>query len=252
MGRPLRPFEQLMSVFPKQSAHAIPQCYRHLLSEPDSEIIDFYPTNFRLDVNGAAFAWMGVNLLPFIDKERLLCAMARADQNGNKLTAQEHERNKPSGDIVLFVSGSQETTRNKLASIPNRSNNTEESMTLTFEGKDSVHGNCFQTQCEKRFGDKIVKKTFNDEKEVIVQSNKILQVGYHHPYYSEHRTQLLDLTQLPPKLVEEWEINQVDRKNFRGEASIRMLERVLGIDCGFHSRYQFGFKNNHASHETGD
>ena len=68
-----------MSVFPKQSAHAIPECYRHLLSNSSSEIIDFYPINFKLDVNGAAFAWMGVNLLPFIDRPRLLKAMGKAD-----------------------------------------------------------------------------------------------------------------------------------------------------------------------------
>ena len=81
MGKPLRPFEQLMSVFPSQSAHAIPKCYRHLLSDPESEIIDFYPRKFRLDVNGAAYAWMGVNLLPFIDKDRLLRAMNKADSD---------------------------------------------------------------------------------------------------------------------------------------------------------------------------
>ena len=75
-----------MSVFPKQSAHAIPACYRHLLSSPESEIIDFYPIEFKLDVNGAAFAWMGVNLLPFIDKPRLLKAMAKADNNQERLT----------------------------------------------------------------------------------------------------------------------------------------------------------------------
>lgn len=82
-----------MSVFPKQSAHAIPVCYRHLLSDPKSEIIDFYPTDFRLDINGARYAWMGVNLLPFIDKRRLLAAMAKADQGYNKLTKDEKLRN---------------------------------------------------------------------------------------------------------------------------------------------------------------
>jgi len=109
-----------MSVFPKQSAHAIPECYRHLLSDPTSEIIDFYPIGFRLDVNGAAFAWMGVNLLPFIDKPRLLAAMAKADENGNKLSVQERERNKPTGDISLFVIGTDDALRSKLASIPSR------------------------------------------------------------------------------------------------------------------------------------
>jgi 5'-3' exoribonuclease 2 len=75
-----------MAVFPKQSAHAIPSCYRHLLSDPNSEIIDFYPIDFKLDINGAKFAWMGVNLLPFIDRQRLVAAMKRADENGAKLS----------------------------------------------------------------------------------------------------------------------------------------------------------------------
>lgn len=59
------------------------------MSESKSPIIDFYPTDFKLDVNGAAYAWMGVNLLPFIDQERLFKAMNLADKNHKKLTAQE-------------------------------------------------------------------------------------------------------------------------------------------------------------------
>ena len=81
---------------------------------------------------------MGVNLLPFIDKPRLLTAMAKADENGNKLTAAEHERNKPYGDVVLFVSGEEVSVRNKLSSIPARSTNSEESATLSFVGSDLV------------------------------------------------------------------------------------------------------------------
>jgi 5'-3' exoribonuclease 2 len=51
-----------------------------LLSDPKSEIIDFYPTDFRLDINGARFAWMGVNLLPFIDRARLVAAMKKVEK----------------------------------------------------------------------------------------------------------------------------------------------------------------------------
>jgi len=90
-----------MAVFPRQSAHAIPACYRHLLSDPGSEIIDFYPVDFRLDVNGAAFAWMGVNLLPFIDRQRLAKAMRKADGSGARLSQEELQRNK-TGQILLF------------------------------------------------------------------------------------------------------------------------------------------------------
>lgn len=89
MGQPRRPFEQLMCVFPKQSAHALPKCYRWLMSESASPIIDFYPIEFRLDVNGAAYAWMGVNLLPFIDQDRLFKAMGDVDNGYKKLTQLE-------------------------------------------------------------------------------------------------------------------------------------------------------------------
>ena len=96
MGKPAKPFEQLLAVFPKQSSHAIPQCYR-VLYEADSEIIDFYPSDVRLDVNGARYAWMGVNLLPFIDRVRLQKAIKRVDKDETALSQQERNRNKETG-----------------------------------------------------------------------------------------------------------------------------------------------------------
>ena len=92
-------------MFPRQSAHGIPLCYRSLLSDPASPIIDFYPCHFRLDINGARYAWMGVNLLPFIDRERLVKAMATVEN----LTDHERERNRL-GNIYLFVEREEEGT----------------------------------------------------------------------------------------------------------------------------------------------
>jgi 5'-3' exoribonuclease 2 len=76
-GRIFRPFEQLMGVLPAASRQAIPEVFHSLMTEPDSEIIDFYPEDFVVDLNGKKFAWQGVALLPFIDSERLLEAMAK-------------------------------------------------------------------------------------------------------------------------------------------------------------------------------
>lgn len=101
MGEPAKPFEQLLAVFPKQSSHALPGCYQQLYDDT-SEIIDFYPTEVKLDINGARYAWMGVNLLPFLDRERLKAAMIKADQSESLLKPAEKIRNKRTGDIRLF------------------------------------------------------------------------------------------------------------------------------------------------------
>lgn len=101
MGEPATPFEQLLGVFPKQSSHAIPVIYRQLMCSPQSEIIDFYPTDFKLDINGARYAWMGVNLLPFIDRQRLVDAMKRVEAEG-QLSEGEKERNKRGSNLIFM------------------------------------------------------------------------------------------------------------------------------------------------------
>ena len=97
-GIPFRPFEQLMGVLPAASSHAIPEVFRSLMQDPDSEIIDFYPTDFPIDLNGKKFAWQGVALLPFIDEKRLLDAMATKYP---LLSAEEAARNDVGKDVLI-------------------------------------------------------------------------------------------------------------------------------------------------------
>jgi 5''-3'' exonuclease len=54
----------------------------------DSPIIDFYPEDFKIDLNGKKFAWQGVALLPFVDEERLHKALAPYYE---KLSVEESE-----------------------------------------------------------------------------------------------------------------------------------------------------------------
>lgn len=100
-GRTFRPFEQLMGVLPAASRHAIPEIFHPLMTDEDSEIIDFYPEDFPIDLNGKKFAWQGVALLPFIDSQRLLDAMEKLYP---LLPADQSARNTVGRD-ALIVSG---------------------------------------------------------------------------------------------------------------------------------------------------
>ena len=99
-GQPFRPFEQLMGVLPAASRANLPAPFQWLMTNEDSEILDFYPTSFEIDMNGKKMAWQGVALLPFIDEARLLEALRKRYP---ELTDDETRRNS-FGRNALFVS----------------------------------------------------------------------------------------------------------------------------------------------------
>jgi 5'-3' exoribonuclease 1 len=43
--------------------------------DPNSPILDFYPHNFELDLNGKKQDWEAIVVIPFIDQHRLLEAV---------------------------------------------------------------------------------------------------------------------------------------------------------------------------------
>jgi 5'-3' exoribonuclease 1 len=90
LGQPFRPFQQLMGVLPDRSKKIVPAAYHDLMTNPDSPIIDFYPREFELDMNGKKMEWEAVVKIPFMDEKRLLSAMATRD---HLLTADEQQRN---------------------------------------------------------------------------------------------------------------------------------------------------------------
>ncbi|EJW83739.1 hypothetical protein WUBG_05350 [Wuchereria bancrofti] len=98
LNEPFKPFEQLLAVLPAASANCLPPPYRELMNDAKSPIIDFYPEQFDTDLNGKKNDWEAVILIPFINEDRLLQAVAIKD---SLLTDEDRQRN-VHGPHLLF------------------------------------------------------------------------------------------------------------------------------------------------------
>ena len=98
MGRPFKPFQQLMGVLPARSRKLLPACYRDLMTDEKSPIIDFYPNDCETDMNGKTAPWEAVVLLSFVDEKRMINAMTPMEKY---LTPEEKKRNS-FGHNLLF------------------------------------------------------------------------------------------------------------------------------------------------------
>nr|CDS34421.2 5' 3' exoribonuclease 2 [Hymenolepis microstoma] len=127
--KPFCPLEQLMSVFPAASCSHVPPAWQSLMTDPDSPIIDFYPTDFKVDLNGKRFAWMGVALLPFVDEVRLLKAL---DDRRSKLTDEERHRN--SRRPALYFANAESEIGKTLTAIYSEQSDNVSSEVMNYSG----------------------------------------------------------------------------------------------------------------------
>ena len=107
LGQPFRPYQQLMGVLPDRSRRIVPMPYHDLMTNPDSPIIDFYPRDFELDMNGKKMEWEAVVKIPFIDERRLLKAMK---SKNHLLSAEEAKRNEFGVTLKFTYSADEEYT----------------------------------------------------------------------------------------------------------------------------------------------
>ncbi|TMW66177.1 hypothetical protein Poli38472_003942 [Pythium oligandrum] len=217
-GQPFRPFEQLMGVFPAGSSHAIPKPYRWLMSEEESPIIDFYPKDIPVDPNGKAMPWLWVVLLPFIDEQRLLDAMAEPNQ---QLTEAEKKRNERYGRELVFFHAKCPIAK-ALPTAENTEVQAEPAISESFSGTliyvESVY---FPIGCVVPSPEK-AQRTLVD-----IPNNQCYSFQFVHPPKLPHRCQILEGAIIPDTVL----VNPNDRQisiPFFGKANINIVDLAGG------------------------
>jgi len=66
---PYTPFQQLLSIMPTRSIKLLPDGYDTIAN---GELIDFFPADFDIDLNGRALPWEAACLIPFVDETRAI------------------------------------------------------------------------------------------------------------------------------------------------------------------------------------
>ncbi|KAL1099983.1 hypothetical protein V6Z11_D05G198400 [Gossypium hirsutum] len=198
LGSPFKPFNQLLGVFPAASSHALPEQYRKLMTDPNSPIIDFYPTDFEVDMDGKRFSWQGIAKLPFIDEERLLTEVAKIEHT---LTEEEARRNSTMCDM-LFVAASHRLSE-QIFSLDNRCKRLTERQQVEVEEvkpdlSDGMNGYIFP--CAGDTHPPIFRSPIKDMEDIL--ANEVICCIYRTPKAHKHIPRPPAGVIFPPKMIQ--------------------------------------------------
>ncbi|XP_022757502.1 5'-3' exoribonuclease 3-like isoform X2 [Durio zibethinus] len=199
LGSPFKPFNQLLGVFPAASSHALPEQYRELMTDPNSPIIDFYPTDFEVDMNGKRYSWQGIAKLPFIDEERLLAEVAKIEYT---LTDEEARRNSEMYDM-LFVAASHRLSE-QIFSLDNRCKQLTERQRIEVKEEvkpdlsDGMNG--YISPCAGDTHPPIFRSPIKDMEDIL--ANEVICCIYRLPKAHKHITRPPAGVTFPPKMVQ--------------------------------------------------
>ena len=98
LGEPLKPYEQLLCVLPKQSVYLLPKCLHKIMLNLNSSVAHLYPLNFDIDLINKKKYWMGIPILPSLEIDTIKHVFKKYE---NKLNYQEREMNKIS-NVLKF------------------------------------------------------------------------------------------------------------------------------------------------------
>ncbi|XP_055322156.1 5'-3' exoribonuclease 2 homolog isoform X2 [Sitodiplosis mosellana] len=172
--KPFNPLEQLMGVFPAASSVHVPRPWATLMSDPESTIIDFYPEDFKIDLNGKKFAWQGVALLPFVDEKRLIKAL---EPYYKLLTPEEVKRNQR-GEDRLYV-GPANKGYSQITTLYKKKTDPKKETTICIDG---VQGMVLLSEENVSIEDTLESPIYGLDD---VYNNKVVTICFRDPKYAD-------------------------------------------------------------------
>jgi len=239
MGEPFEPVEQLLSVLPPYSSYAMPACLRSLMYLKESEIIDFFPKDIMLDINGHPFSWMGVNLIPFVDEERIRNVVQRLKL---RFSAEELERNKFGTPLVFFNHKENESLKNLIGENFKKENfviQINSPNFRVFSGMLSFWDDSINK--EKNYTSRLEGLSIK-----VVKDTKIGAMQFQNAESKPHFSRLLSGVLIPQKVVLEDNLDFYNKRGFRGEQTIKLVNSILRYQNEFENEFKNSlFDRNH-------
>lgn len=232
-GTPFVPFQQLMSVLPPSSSEeaGIPASMIELMKQPFSPLIDFYPVDFGLDLNGKRFTWQAVVLLPFIDEPRLVRVLAPLIK---RITPFEKIRNRRGTELVFGHKSDKSLFH---------------AVQLAQAAFEAGHAGLKQTVRGDKylFGYLEGWASGGANRQVIspieglpdVEESHVVSAQFQDPEVVPHSSKLLPGIQEQALVVNAADMDESSRmKGFGGEPAKRMIMQALGKDPEKRTRYR--------------